>query len=132
MAAWGFLGWVDAIAGDLDGAARRAETTVQLAHEIRLPASGAVEAALDVIAEALEQRRETDERAFVATLLSLRGLALARRERRRPHGSRCGRPSRSRTVRAPRCSPCTRRRSCAAWRRRDDHLQLERFQSLRS
>ena len=174
VAAWGFLGWADAIAGDLDGAARRAETTVELARDVRHPftlalalflaceiyelredaatvrslgeelvaisrehafaffvaiglshvgwaiahagdigagvpmmregadlfravgqrvglahrarlaggllASGDIDAALDVVADALEQRRETDEHAFVATLLSLRGAALARRD----------------------------------------------------
>jgi DNA-binding NtrC family response regulator/tetratricopeptide (TPR) repeat protein len=173
VAAWGFLGWADAVVGDLDGAARRAERTVQLAREIGHPftlalalflaceigelredaeavrsageelvamsrehsfaffvaiglthtgwamrhlgdvsggaatlregadlfravgqrvglahrarladgllAAGAIDAALDVVAEAMEQRRETDEHAFVAPLLCVRGEALARR-----------------------------------------------------
>ena len=56
---------------------------VGLAHRARLAdgllANGATDAALDVVADALEQSRETDERAFVATLLSVRGAALARR-----------------------------------------------------
>jgi len=173
VAAWGFLGWADAVAGDLDGAVRRAETALQLARGIRHPfslalalllaceihelrqdadavrtlgdelvalsrehgfafflaiglthtgwamsragdlsggvavtqegadlfravgqrvglahrarlaegllATGAVEAALDVIADALERRRHTEEHAFVAALLALRGEALAHR-----------------------------------------------------
>jgi tetratricopeptide (TPR) repeat protein len=173
VAAWGFLGWAEAVAGDLDGAARRAETTLRLArdtghpfsvalglllaceigelredadsvrslsdelvalarergfafflaiglshtgwarartgdltggvalmregtdlfhvvgqrvglaHRARLAegllAAGAVEAALDVIADALERLRQTEERAFAATLLTLRGEALGRR-----------------------------------------------------
>ena len=173
VAAWGFLGWADAVCGDLEGAARRAETTVRLAREIRHPftlalalflaceihevredpesvralgdelvaisreqgfafftaiglahsgwaiglttdisrgvalmqegadlfravgqrvglahrarladgllANGAADAALDIVADALEQSQETDERAFVAPLLSVRGAALARR-----------------------------------------------------
>ena len=173
VAAWGFLGWADAVAGDLDGAAQRAEKTLRLArdsrhpfslalalflaceiHELRrdadvvrplgeelvtlarehgfafylaiglshtgwarstagdvsggaalmqegadlfravgqrvglahrarlaegLLATGAVEAALDVVADALERRRHTEEHAFGAALLALRGEALARR-----------------------------------------------------
>ena len=173
VAAWGFLGWADAVVGDLDGAARRAEMTMQLAREIGHPftlalalflvcevgelredaeavrsageelvaisrehsfaffvafgmthtgwamrhlgdvsggaktlregadlfravgqrvglahrarladgllAAGAIDAALDVIAEAMDQRRETDENAFVAPLLCVRGEALAKR-----------------------------------------------------
>jgi len=173
VAAWGFLGWADAVVGDLDGAARRVETALQLAREIGHPfslatalflacevyelreeadavrrlgdelvatarehgfafflgfalthtgwamsragdvssgvavmkegadlfravgqrvglahrarlaegllASHAVGEALDVIADALEQRQETEEHAFVAALLTLRGEALARR-----------------------------------------------------
>jgi transcriptional regulator with AAA-type ATPase domain/tetratricopeptide (TPR) repeat protein len=172
VAAWGFLGWADAVVSDLDGAARRAETAVQLArdnghpfslalalflaceiyelrrdssivrqlgdelvalsreygftfflalglshagwaqskgrdasggvammregadlfraagqrvglaHRARLAegllATGAVDAVLDVVAEALEQQRETEEHAFVAPLLTLRGEALAK------------------------------------------------------
>ena len=174
VAAWGFLGWADAVVGDLVGAARRADRAVQLArdtghpfslalalflacevyelqrdptvvrrlgdelvavareygfaffvaiglshtgwarsaadddvtggvammqegadlfrkagqrvglaHRSRLAegllATGAVEAALGVIADALEQRRKTEEHAFVAPLLVVRGQALARR-----------------------------------------------------
>jgi transcriptional regulator with AAA-type ATPase domain/tetratricopeptide (TPR) repeat protein len=173
VAAAGFLGWADAVVGDLDGAARRAETAVRLSregghpfsvalalflacevHEVRrepdvvrrlgdemvdlsreygfaffvalglslagwarsaggepesgvammqdgatlfrkvgqrvglahrarlaegLLATGAVEAALEVVADALEQRRQTEEHAFVAPLLSLQAEALARR-----------------------------------------------------
>jgi transcriptional regulator with AAA-type ATPase domain/tetratricopeptide (TPR) repeat protein len=176
VAAWGFLGWADAVVGDLDGAAQRAESAMQLArdtghpfslalalflacevYELRrepgvvrqlgdelvalsreygfaffvalglshagwarstggdvrggaammqegaelfravgqrvglahrgrlaegLLATGEVEAALDVIADALEQRRQSEEHAFVAALLTLRGEALARRGER--------------------------------------------------
>jgi DNA-binding NtrC family response regulator/tetratricopeptide (TPR) repeat protein len=173
VAAWGFLGWADAVVGDLEGAARRADTMLQLAREIRHPftlalalfaaceigelredattvkslgeeliavsrehafaffvaigmshtgwaigrmgdvsggaammqegadlfravgqrvglahrarladgllAAGSVDAALDVIADAMERQRETGEHAFVSTLLSVRGEALAKR-----------------------------------------------------
>jgi len=173
VAAWGFLGWADAVCGDLDGAIQRAETAVQLAREIHHPfslalalllvcevlelrqdavavrrlgeelvalsheygfafflaiglthtgwaisragdvrggvamlqegadlfraagqrvglahrarlaegllATGAVEAALDVIADALQRRQQTAEYAFAAALLVVRGEALARR-----------------------------------------------------
>jgi tetratricopeptide (TPR) repeat protein len=173
VAAAGFLGWADAVVGDLDGGARRAETAVRLAregahpfsvalalflaceiHELRrepdvvrrlgdelvvlsreygfaffaalglshagwgrsaggevesgaammqegadlfrrvgqrvglahrarlaegLLATGAVEAALEVIADALGQRRQTEEHAFVAPLLTLSAEALTRR-----------------------------------------------------
>src|SRR5262249_46294198 len=37
VAAWGFLGWADAVVGDLESAARHAETTLGLAREIRHP-----------------------------------------------------------------------------------------------
>src|SRR5262245_23249350 len=37
VAAWGFLGWADAVVGDLESAARRADTMLQLAREIRHP-----------------------------------------------------------------------------------------------
>jgi transcriptional regulator with AAA-type ATPase domain/tetratricopeptide (TPR) repeat protein len=173
VAAWGFLGWTNAVCGDLDDALRRAETAVELAREIRHPfslalalllvcevfelrqdpdsvrrlgeelvalsheygfaffraiglthtgwamsrtgdvsggvamlqegadlfqaagqrvglahrarlaegllAAGAVEAALDVIADALGRRRQSEEHAFAAALLTVRGQALAHR-----------------------------------------------------
>jgi len=37
VAAWGFLGWADAVVGDLESAARRADTMLQLARESRHP-----------------------------------------------------------------------------------------------
>ncbi len=56
---------------------------VGLAHRARLAegllASGDVDAALAVIADALEQRRQTEEHAFVAMHLRLRGEALLQR-----------------------------------------------------
>ena len=173
IAAWGFLGWAEAVSGDLDRALQQAETAVRLARETRHPftlalalllvcevlelrqdadavrrhgeelvalshehgfafflaiglthtgwaisrlgdvrvgvamlqegadlfraagqrvglahrarlaegllATGAVEAALDVIADALERRRQSGEHAFAAPLLTMRGEALARR-----------------------------------------------------
>lgn len=173
VAAWGFLGWADAVVGDLDSAARRADTMLQLAREIRHPftvalalflgceigelredaagvkalgeelitisrehafaffvaigmshagwaigrlgdvngaaammqegadlfravgqrvglahrgrladgllAAGRIDAALDVVADAMERQRETGEHAFVSTLLTTRGEALATR-----------------------------------------------------
>jgi tetratricopeptide (TPR) repeat protein len=173
VCSWGFLGWADAVAGDLDSAVRRAETTLRLARDVGHPfslalglllaceiwelgedadavrthgdelvtlarehgfafylaiglshagwartrtgdvsdgvaqmqegadlflavgqrvglahrarlaegllAAGAVDAALDVVADALERQRHTEERAFAATLLVLRGEAYMRR-----------------------------------------------------
>ena len=173
VAAWGFLGWADAVVGDLESAARRADTTLKLARDIRHPftlalalfaaceigelredatavkrlgeelvaisrqhafaffvaigmahtgwaigrlgdvsggaammqegadlfravgqrvglahrarladgllAAGAIDAALDVVADGMERQRETGEHAFVATLLTVRGEALAKR-----------------------------------------------------
>jgi transcriptional regulator with AAA-type ATPase domain/tetratricopeptide (TPR) repeat protein len=62
---------------------RRVGQRVGLAHRARLAegllATGALDAALEVVADALEQRRETAEHAFVAPLLTLRAEALARR-----------------------------------------------------
>jgi transcriptional regulator with AAA-type ATPase domain/tetratricopeptide (TPR) repeat protein len=180
VAAWGFLGWADAVRGDLEGGERRAETGLELArelghpfslalalllacevHELRgdfdrvrrlseelvslshargfaffaaigqthagwararagdvasgvpmmqegadlfrklgqrvglahrarlaegLLARGAVDEALDVVSDALEQRRHSDENAFASVLLTLRGEALARRGDRRSAG----------------------------------------------
>jgi tetratricopeptide (TPR) repeat protein len=55
---------------------------VGLAHRARLAegllAAGELEAALGVVADALEQRRQTEEGAFAALLLCVRGEALAR------------------------------------------------------
>jgi DNA-binding NtrC family response regulator/tetratricopeptide (TPR) repeat protein len=58
VAAWGFLGWADAVVGDLDGAARRVETSLQLAREIGHPFSLA--SALFLACEVYELREETD------------------------------------------------------------------------
>ena len=61
---------------------RRVGQRVGLAHRARLAegllATGAIEGALEVIADALEQRRQTEEHAFVAPLLTLRAEGLAR------------------------------------------------------
>jgi len=86
-------GWGRSAGGEADAGAammqegadlfRRAGQRVGLAHRARLAegllATGAVEAALNVIADALEQRRQTAEHAFVAPLLTLRAEALVRR-----------------------------------------------------
>ncbi|HKA63682.1 MAG TPA: sigma 54-interacting transcriptional regulator [Methylomirabilota bacterium] len=86
-------GWGRSAGGDVDSGAammqegadlfRRAGQRVGLAHRARLAegllAIGAVEPALQVIADALEQRRQTEEHAFVAPLLTLRAEALVRR-----------------------------------------------------
>jgi transcriptional regulator with AAA-type ATPase domain/tetratricopeptide (TPR) repeat protein len=86
-------GWGRSASGETDAGAammqegadlfRRVGQRVGLAHRARLAegllATGAVEAALDVIADALEQRRQTAEHAFVAPLLTRRAEALARR-----------------------------------------------------
>jgi Tfp pilus assembly protein PilF len=62
---------------------RKVGQRVGLAHRARLAegllATGAVEAALEVIADALGQRRQTEEHAFVAPLLTLSAEALTRR-----------------------------------------------------
>ena len=85
-------GWGRSAGGDVEtGAAmmqegaelfRRVGQRVGLAHRARLAegllATGAVDAALAVIADALEQRRQTEEHAFVAPLLTLQARALAR------------------------------------------------------
>jgi predicted negative regulator of RcsB-dependent stress response len=69
---------------------RRLGQRVGLAHRARLAegllAQGAVDDALDVVADALEQRRHTEEHAFTAVLLTLRGQALAQRGDRRGAG----------------------------------------------
>ena len=86
-------GWAISRAGDVSGGVammqegadlfRAVGQRVGLAHRARLAegllAKGAVEAALDMIADALERRRDTEEHAFVAALLALRGEALAHR-----------------------------------------------------
>src|SRR5262249_6592490 len=62
---------------------RAAGQRVGLAHRARLAegllAAGAVEPALDVIADARDQRRKSEEHASAAALLTLRGHALSRR-----------------------------------------------------
>jgi len=86
-------GWGRSAGGEADSGAammqegadlfRRVGQRVGLAHRGRLAegllATGAVDAALEVIADALEQRRQTEEHAFVAPLLTLRAEGLARR-----------------------------------------------------
>jgi hypothetical protein len=86
-------GWGRSAGGDVDSGAammqegadlfRRVGQRVGLAHRARLAegllATGAVEPALQVIADALEQRRQTEEHAFVAPLLTRRAEALVRR-----------------------------------------------------
>jgi transcriptional regulator with AAA-type ATPase domain/tetratricopeptide (TPR) repeat protein len=86
-------GWARARAGDVSGGVammqagadlfRTVGQRVGLAHRARLAEGllqrGSVEDALEVVADALEQRRHTQEDAFVAVLLRLRGEALARR-----------------------------------------------------
>ena len=58
VAAWGFLGWAEAVSGDLDRALERAEKAIQLAREIRHPFSLAL--ALLLICEVLELRQDAD------------------------------------------------------------------------
>jgi tetratricopeptide (TPR) repeat protein len=86
-------GWARATTGDVPGGLammqegaelfRKIGQRVGLAHRARLAeillASGDVDAALAVIADALEQRRQTEEHAFVAAHLRLRGEALLQR-----------------------------------------------------
>src|SRR5262249_3406614 len=87
-------GWAraegDDVAGGLvmmqEGASlfRTVGQRVGLAHRGRLAqgflASGDIDAALAVVAQALEQRRQTEEGAFVAMHLPLRGAAVLRRD----------------------------------------------------
>ncbi|HEU4367116.1 MAG TPA: sigma 54-interacting transcriptional regulator [Methylomirabilota bacterium] len=85
-------GWAEATAGDVGagvalmregaGLFRAVGQRVGLAHRARLAegliASGAVDEALAVIADAVDQWRQTDEHAFAAVHLRLRGEALVR------------------------------------------------------
>ena len=85
-------GWGRSAGGDVESGAammqegaelfRQVGQRVGLAHRARLAegllAAGSVDAALAVIADALEQRRQTEEHAFVAPLLTLHAQALAR------------------------------------------------------
>ena len=92
FAAFGLMhsGWARLASGDVPGGLvmmqegadlfRAIGQRVGLAHRARLAegrlAAGEVDAALAVIADALEQARETEEHAFVAVHLRLRGEAL--------------------------------------------------------
>ena len=95
FAAFGLMhsGWARAASGDVPGGVvmmqegadlfRSIGQRVGLAHRARLAegrlAAGEVDAALAVIADALEQARETEEHAFVAVHRRLRGEALLQR-----------------------------------------------------
>jgi transcriptional regulator with AAA-type ATPase domain/tetratricopeptide (TPR) repeat protein len=95
FAAFGLMhsGWARVASGDGPGGLammqegadlfRSIGQRVGLAHRARLAegrlAAGEVDAALAVIADALEQARETEEHAFVAVHLRLRGEALLQR-----------------------------------------------------
>lgn len=86
-------GWARAASDDVPGGLvmmqegadlfRSIGQRVGLAHRARLAegrlAAGEIGAALAVIADALEQARETEEQAFVALHLRLRGEALVQR-----------------------------------------------------